>query len=523
VLSAPLQRREATCWALGAICLALIVSGCAALKNFPGKEGPRADATEPPAALRPSRGEPPPPAVTAQAPPAVPPSAPAEQIRPPPQVAAAPPAQPREAPPAQLPVPPQVTVNPPVPPLPRPAPALSPPGLMPSLPLTQVDDRFLAADLDNRTFALTFPHPVAIQDLLLQLVRGTSLSMIPDPGISGVFTGDLKNVTVRQALGLVLQPLGLDYTIDGRFIRVFKREPETRLFDINYVATQRTGTAGLDASGGGGAQVSSRTATDLFADLTTGIRGLLSERATFNLDRKAGLLQVSDFPERLDRIAVYLDAVHDRVHRQVQIDVRVVEVELKNAAAQTIDWSAVAQAGSPAGGGSASALTSIRVTDIARLLKALEGQGKVSTIAGTRILALNNETAVVRAASDVRTRPKSERSSEPPATDGLTVMVTPQIGSDGSVMLSLSPTLTLPMLDADGNRVGGSLGIADMLARLTDGETIVVSGFGRLLDERDARTGAARSSFFRRSTEVTRKRSEVLILLTPRVVHSTTN
>ena len=49
---------------------------------------------------------------------------------------------------------------------------------------------------------------------------------------------------------------------------------------------------------------------------------LLSERATFNVDRKAGLLQVTDFPERLDRVALYLDAVQDRVHRQVQIDAR---------------------------------------------------------------------------------------------------------------------------------------------------------------------------------------------------------
>ena len=26
------------CWALGAACLALTISGCAALRNFPGKE-----------------------------------------------------------------------------------------------------------------------------------------------------------------------------------------------------------------------------------------------------------------------------------------------------------------------------------------------------------------------------------------------------------------------------------------------------------------------------------------------------
>ena len=61
----------------------------------------------------------------------------------------------------------------------------------------------------------------------------------------------------------------------------------------------------------------------MFADLASGVKTLLSERATFNVDRKAGLLQVTDFPERLDRVAIYLDAVQDRVHRQVQIDARV--------------------------------------------------------------------------------------------------------------------------------------------------------------------------------------------------------
>ena len=33
----------------------------------------------------------------------------------------------------------------------------------------------------------------------LLLVRGTSLSVVPDPSITGSFIGELKNVTVRQA------------------------------------------------------------------------------------------------------------------------------------------------------------------------------------------------------------------------------------------------------------------------------------------------------------------------------------
>ena len=51
---------------------------------------------------------------------------------------------------------------------------------------------------------------VATRDLLLLLVRGRSLSLVPDPGVSGTFIGELKNVTVRQA-SASLCPLGLDY------------------------------------------------------------------------------------------------------------------------------------------------------------------------------------------------------------------------------------------------------------------------------------------------------------------------
>jgi type II secretory pathway component GspD/PulD (secretin) len=465
-----------------AVCLALTLAGCASLKNFPGDERkPRTTANEPPPALRPPADEPPrpapPPPVTAQAAPAVP---------------------------LQAPTPPRPDAVP----VSRPSAVAQAAAAMPTLPLTQIDDRLPAADLDNRTFALTFAQPVAIRDLLLLLVRGTSLSMIPDPGISGAFIGELKNVTVRQALDLILQPLGLDYRVDGGFIRVFKREPEMRLFDVNYIATERTGTVatGTGVQGGSTAQVSSRTATDVFSDLAKGVQPLLSERASFSLDRKAGLLQVIDFPERLDRVAVYLDAVHDRVHRQVQIDVRVVEVQLTNAAAQTIDWNAVAPAGPPAAGGSPT-LTSVHVSDVARLLTALEGQGKVTTIAGTRLRTLNNETAILRAASDIQVRTKQDRVTDPVLTDGLTVTVTPQIGSDGSVMLSLSPMLTLGSSDG-GKLAGRSSGEADMLARLADGETMVVGGFSH-------------SSSFGRSPGGTSRRTEVLVLLTPKILHAT--
>src|SRR5204862_1806340 len=120
------------------------------------------------------------------------------------------------------------------------------------------------------------------------------------------------------------------------------------------------------------------TKGDVFADITKGVQSLLTDRATFSVDRKAGLIQVTDFPDRLDRVSVYLDAVQDRVRRQVQIDARAVQVELNDENATGIDWAAVSGA---AASSSRAALTGLRVTDVGKLMAALEAQGKVTAIA----------------------------------------------------------------------------------------------------------------------------------------------
>lgn len=366
-------------------------------------------------------------------------------------------------------------------------------GQLPTLPLTQLDERGLAADLDNRAFSLTFAQPVPIRDLLLLLVRGTSISVVPDPAIAGSFIGELKNVTVRQALGLILPPLGLDYALEGGVIRVFRREAETRIFDVNYIAAQRTAASTVGAeTGRSQASVTTSAAGDVFADLANAVRSLLSEHATFSVDRKAGLLQVTDFPERLDRVSIYLDAVQDRMHRQVQIDARVIEVELTDEKAPGVDWGAIAER--LTGGAAAQrpaprrSLTGLRVTDLQRLVDLLGEQGKVTVVASPRMLTLNNEPAIVR-------------------TDVASFSVTPQIGGDSAVTLSLSPI------------VKASAAIeADMLARVADGETLVVSGFTADREVRERKNMGTKGGWFGRSTVVTRKRVEVVMLLTPRIV-----
>ena len=112
----------------------------------------------------------------------------------------------------------------------------------------------------------------------------------------------------------------------------------------------------------------------------------------------------------------------------------------------------------------------------------------MNAIQSNRLVTLNNEPAIVR-------------------SETLTLSVTPQISSDGVVMLSLTPMLKAP-----------AIAESDTLARVSDGETLVISGFTRSREVRERSNAGLKGGWFGRRTVVTQKRVEILILLTPRVL-----
>ena len=428
------------------------------------------------------------------------------------------------------------------------------PGQAPlrALAVTQLDERQHGSDLDSaRPVTITLADSTPIMDLLLMLVRDTRLSVVPDPDVQGTFRGELKDVTMRQALEMILQPHGYDYSVHGNLIRVFKRRLETRRFDLNYVITRRAASRTLSGSNaigqGSSADISGTDAGDIFGDLAAGVQTLVSPEGRFNIDKKAALLQATDFPDRLDQIQLYLDAVQHRATRQVHIQARVVEVELTDEFATGIDWqqlmkhtgdavSITQSAARPAGG---AVTLGVAIKDFSELLRALERQGKVNVMASPMVNVLNNEPAIMRVGTQdvyfrttTQTDPGSGRivqtTVEPQSiTEGVVLSVTPQISGDGMINLSIMPTLTERTGHAT-SRFGDQVPIlsvreADTLVRVHENETIVIAG---LMDERTrpeqrktpilGHLPGIGSVFQREATS--RRKTDLVILLTPTVM-----
>lgn len=402
-----------------------------------------------------------------------------------------------------------------------------------------------------------------IREVLMAISKQTSFNVVVDPDVRGSVTVDLKNVALSDALDTLTELLDLTYKVKRNLIWVSIPKPETRIFSLQYVDLIRTGTsstsAQIGAGGGevaggatGSSTVSTTTSTDLWTNIETGLGELISPEGQVVVDRQSGNILVTDLPKVLDRVATFLEAIEGSVQRQVLIEARIVEVILSGDYRFGIDWGAIAKAGALKGasifspgkifgqdlapdviGGFQIGVSS---TDFATLLSVLSKQGEVNVLSSPRLATLNNQTAVIRSATDevfFETRieetvlagggiRETRTSTARTVTIGVVLSITPQIGPDGSVTLHVRPTVTEKTGEATSPE-GNTFPIldvreADMVVRAREGQVIVIGG---LMQERKS-DDESKIPFLGdlpgigrlfRSTAQERKKSELLILL----------
>src|SRR4051812_44252898 len=317
------------------------------------------------------------------------------------------------------------------------------------LPVTHLDPGAAAMTLDSpRRLTLAFSEPRPIPEVMRLLLADTPFSLGIDEGIGGTFQGELKQLTLREALRAVLDSRGLDFTVQGTVIRVTADRAEMRQFDINLLAVQRVLTR---TTGGSATVMMTAPAEDVFAAIADGVQTLLSPNGKVHVDRRAGLAQVTDAPERLDRVALSLEALQVRSGRQVRLEARVLEVTPREAAA--IDWRAVREKlGLPRDAPQAGL-----AADPAALQAALADQGDVRVLSAPEVTAMNNEPALVHAGT--------------PGVSSLTLTVVPQIASDGIVQLSVSQAW-----EQGGSGAADHIAEADTVMRVMNGRTVMIAG-----------------------------------------------
>ena len=436
-----------------------------------------------------------------------------------------------------------------------------PPAASPvqQLPATQLE-------VEPQVGTGTFTVEVADQDLrlLLSLVSAYfGLNVVMDRGIEETVSLNLIDVTLDEALEVILDPLELEYQLDGDLLRVNRPQMENQTFEFDYVTTQRTLSRSLSASastggggggsgggtvtgggGGGGSStsISGSEQTDLLGDIEAALQQLKSENGSVVYNQMAGLIFATDFNQNLDMIGTYLEMVQNAVNRQVIIEARIIEVKLNDDFQAGIDWSAiVANLSLTQAFGTARSGFTMQSGDgnFSALVQALNQRGTVNVLSSPTVATLNNQPAVMRVGTqdvffttttqvDPRTGTIVQTATQANTiNEGVVLDVTPNISADGIITMNIHPTITERTGQATSPD-GSSVPIVDVresdtIVRVAEGETIVISGLisDRTL-EAETRVPVLGSlpligNLFKRVNRESRK-TDMVILLTPTIV-----
>jgi len=194
-----------------------------------------------------------------------------------------------------------------------------------------------------------------LQEALFAIIQGTGLShIIPKYGTEqdSLQIGHLylQDISVADALILILEPLGLTYRREENFIRIMPNIEE-RIIRFKYLASRFAGgmTGGGAQGGAGGAQAGgSAGAAGGQAggaaggaagaqQLETDLRELLSAGAILKIDLQSHTIYVEDYVPNVERLAWYIEQI-DVPPRQVEIQVALMELVHSENESEGIDY-----------------------------------------------------------------------------------------------------------------------------------------------------------------------------------------
>ena len=316
-------------------------------------------------------------------------------------------------------------------------------------------------------------HELPLIDALALFARSNKLNIVTGPNISGITTVDFHDLPLQQAMSALLEAHGYYWEHHDNLIQV--RKFKTAQLNIDYVRLIRGGTSqnraqmSSGSSGGGGSQetgqitVNQQDEIKFWEELEKQIQTLMSKDGRLVINWLSGTVQITDWYQRVDEIEDFLKSVHQALHRQVQIEARIYEVNLSDDYSLGIDWTRVDFLGTsglvgasssiitaPIGGFITKAATTSLAFDDSSfdgIIEALQEQGDLRVISQPRVVTLNNQPALIKVATDQPffTQTITQGSS------GTGNIVTEQASSvTVGLVLSVTPQISEGWLDHDG-------------------------------------------------------------------------
>ncbi len=249
----------------------------------------------------------------------------------------------------------------------------------------------------------------------------------------------------------------------------------------------------------------SKIEMDIWKEIETAVKGLLSKRGTVSINQAAGTVTVRDSYTRLRDVTAYIDSINARLARQVAITVRVWALELTDASSAGLNLQALFEnndvsvvAGSLGDLESAStAAVSVvkgKLKGSSGTIKALKEWGRATQLSSAGGLLMSNQPLPIQAIKrhaylagmTLATSEYNQTSEITPGevTTGFAMTIIPHILPDRRVILQYTVTLSAldSMEEIDREQVYVQLPQVStrsfaQRSKMKMGQTLVLAGF----------------------------------------------
>jgi len=418
-----------------------------------------------------------------------------------------------------------------------------------------------------------FVDDALAREFLMSLVTDSDWNMVVHPGLTGRVSLELRNVTVPEVLEVMRQVYGYEYRETSAGFIVEPARMHTRVYEIDYLSLNRIGVSRtrvssgqstnlppslLDSSGSrsfgrsstgdqdeddsSSTRIQTDNETRFWEELATAVQSLVGgdDGARVITNAQAGVLSVHAMPDGHRAVAEFLNAVEGSVQRQVILEARIIEVELRDEFRSGINWEAMFSIGGTdfnigqvAGQGlfeeGTSAIRGVGrdiaagtlpsgfsttafggpftlaagSSDFSSFIELLETQGNTRVLSSPRIATVNNQKAVIKVGNDeffvtgiesqtaagTATSTTASTVQLTPFFSGVALDVTPQISADGNVILHVHPSISevreqVKQFTTSGQEETLPLAFStvresDSIIRARSGEVVVIGGLMR--------------------------------------------
>jgi len=288
---------------------------------------------------------------------------------------------------------------------------------------------------------------------------------------------NVHDVTLDELLDLLLSEnnLNYDFTNDTTLKISYLK---TKSFYIDYVnfakrssQTSKTISTGNGENGNGSLTLNSQSDFKFWDNLQKEIENILHRDgdqytpAETTINREAGLLTVTGTKKQLDRVSKYIATMMKRLHKQILIDAKVIEVTYNNDQTTGIDWSKFkADLQGQSRGQKTNLIDTLNHPNyligynftMDGLLNFLKTQGKVNVVSNPKILTLNNQPAIINVGEEknykfttgTQTTTTNGTVLQEPQFEvgstfvGVTLSILPEVTQDNFIILRINPTIS---------------------------------------------------------------------------------